>query len=113
MYKFVSAAAMVGLLVLTVSQEASAGWRRRCRTVWYPPVAAAVPAPAASAPVVNSPAMARSGNGATYRSYSYDAGPAYRAAPGYSYSQPTLEPSQSRFFRADRKAHGLSWYRNQ
>jgi hypothetical protein len=115
MFKLFSSAAIVGLVLLTVTQDASAGWRRRCRqseSVWYAaPVVTT--APAASAPAPRAPAMAQSGNGSTYRSYSYDSAPAYQAPAPYVSRQPAREPSQANFFRADRKMHGLSWYRNQ
>jgi hypothetical protein len=115
MFKLLSSLAVVGLVMLTVTQDASAGWRRRCRqdeSVWYSePVVTT--APVVNAPVAPAPAMAQSGNGSTYRSYSYDSAPAYQAPAPYVYRQPAREPSQSNFFRADRKAHGLSWYRNQ
>jgi len=108
MLKFVAFSAIVGSIVLSFSQDASAAGRRcrRYTSVWYvpAPVAATVPAPRA-------PAVAQSGSGSSYRSFSYDSGPTYIApAPQY---QPSLAPSQSRFFRADRKVHGLSWYRLQ
>ncbi len=114
MSKFVSIAAALALLVLTVSQDASAGWRRcRRQTVWYAPATVAAPAPVASPPPVNSQAVPRTANGSTYRSYSFEPTTVAPAPAPYTYSQPTLAPSQARFFRADRKAHGMSWYRNQ
>gem|GEM_PF-5791064 len=63
-----------------------------------------------TAPAAQAPAVARSGNGYSYRSFSYDPGQTYAAPVYQTYLQP-LAPSQSRFFRADRKTHGLSWYR--
>jgi len=117
MSKLISTAAVVGVVMLTVTQDASAGWRRRCQqseTVWYTPAPVVTTAPAASAPAVTpAPAVAQSANGSTYRSYSYNPAPAYQAPAPNVYRQPAQEPSQANFFRADRKAHGLSWYRNQ
>jgi hypothetical protein len=107
MSKSIWSAAVIVLSVLTLSQEASAGRRHR-RSVWYAPSYA----PVAVAPQAAAPAMARAPGGAnSYRSYSYDPTPVYRApaAPVYR----AQAPSESRFFRADRKAHGLSWYQNQ
>jgi hypothetical protein len=117
MFKLISFAAVVGLVMLTVTQDASAGWRRRCRhdETYYAPAAPAVTmAPAASAPAAGAPAVAQSGSGSSYRSYSYDSGtaPAYQVPAPYMSRQPARAPSESNFFRADRKMHGLSWYRN-
>ena len=112
MFRFISTATAAGLLVVTISHDASAGWRRwqRCQPGWYAAPVAVVPAPNLN--VTPAPVMAQSPSGSSYRSYSYEPVPAYQApAPSVS-SQPVLAPSQSRFFRADRKAHGLSWYRN-
>jgi hypothetical protein len=117
MFKLISSVALVGLVMVTVTQDASAGWRRRCRrseTV-YAPAPVVTMAPTASAPAAGAPAMAQSGSGSTYRSYAYDSGtaPAYQVpAPNLS-RQPSRAPSEANFFRADRKMHGLSWYRNQ
>jgi hypothetical protein len=107
MSKSIWSAAVVGLIVLTLSQEASAGRRHR-RPVWYAPSYA----PVAVAPQAAAPATAQAPRGAnSYRSYSYDSTPVYQApaAPAYR----SQAPSESNFFRADRKMHGLSWYRNQ
>jgi hypothetical protein len=60
-------------------------------------------------PVIARSGTAQSGNGYSYRSFSYDPGQMVRA-PAMQ-SQSSSAPSQSRFFRADRKMHGLSWYR--
>jgi len=114
MSKYIWSIAVVGLIVLTASQEASAGrrhWRRR-RSVWYAQPAVMAPAPSYSAPAAVAPQT-----GATqvpnsgYRSYSYDPTPVYQAPAAPAYRQ--LPPSERRFYRADRKAHGLSWYENQ
>ena len=117
MFKLISSAAVVGFVVLTVTQDASAGWRRRCRQdeTYYAPAPVVKMAPAASAPAAGAPAVAQSGSGSTYRSYSYDSGtaPAYQVPGPNVYRQPARAPSEANFFRADRKMHGLSWYRNQ
>jgi hypothetical protein len=117
MFKLISSVAIVGLVMSTVTQDASAGWRRRCRDAetYYAPAPVVTMAPAASAPAAGAPAMAQSGSGSTYRSYSYDPGtaPAYQVPAPNVNRQPAREPSQANFFRADRKMHGLSWYRNQ
>jgi isopentenyl diphosphate isomerase/L-lactate dehydrogenase-like FMN-dependent dehydrogenase len=117
MFKLISLAAVVGVVTLTVTQDASAGWRRRWRQreTFYAPAPVVTTAPAASVPAAHAPAVAQSGSGTTYRSYSYDSGtaPAYQVPAPNSYRQPAREPSQANFFRADRKMHGLSWYRNQ
>lgn len=113
MLKLISTAMVVGLLVCTVSQDASAG-RRRCRqhdTVWYSPAPVTMATPAGSAYQENAPAMAQSGNGYSYRSFSYDSSPNVQMQTARPYR--TVAPSESRFFRADRKMHGLSWYSNQ
>jgi hypothetical protein len=117
MSKLISSVAVVGLIVLSVSQDASAGWRRRSRRAetYYAPAPVVTMAPAASAPAAGAPAMAQSGSGSTYRSYSYDSGtaPAYQVPTPNVNRQPSRAPSEANFFRADRKMHGLSWYRNQ
>ena len=111
MSELLASCALAGALVLMVSHDASARWRHR--RYWAPTYQYYyAPAQAATAPPV-----ARSGTGYSYRSFSYDtagAAPyvAPPAAPVYRYQQP-LAPSQSHFFRADRKAHGLSWYRTE
>src|SRR5262249_4127102 len=105
-------AALVATVVLTASPEA---WARHRRYRYWAPTYQyyySAPAPAAPAP---APAVTqRNPAGYTYRSFSYDAAPGtIYVAPGRpTYYQP-LEPSQSHFFRADRKSHGLSWYRTQ
>src|SRR5689334_1211015 len=109
MPKLLLSAALVATIVLTSSHEASA--RRRCYRQWAPAYQSysyAAPAPAVAG---------QNPGGYSYRSYSYDtAAPSavYRAPspPVYQSYQP-LAPSQSHFFRADRKAHSLSWYRTQ
>jgi hypothetical protein len=117
MFKLISSAAVVGVVMMTLTQDASAGWRRRSRRAetYYAPAPAVMMAPAAAAPAAPGPAMARSGNSSTYRSYSYDSGtaPAYQVPAPNVYRQPSRAPSEANFFRADRKMHGLSWYRNQ
>jgi hypothetical protein len=117
MFKLISSVTAVGLIVLSVTEDASAGWRRRCRNAetYYAPAPVVTMAPAASAPADRAPAMAQSGSGSTYRSYSYDSGtaPAYQVPAPNVYRQPSRAPSEANFFRADRKMHGLSWYRNQ
>jgi hypothetical protein len=117
MFKLISFAAVVGVVMLTVTQDASAGWRRRYRhgETYYSPAPVVTMAPAASAPAARAPAMAQSGSGTTYRSYSYDSGtaPAYQVPAPNVNRQPSRAPSEANFFRADRKMHGLSWYRNQ
>ncbi len=117
MLKLISSAAVVGVVMLTVTQDASAGWRRRCRyaETYYAPAPVVTMAPAASAPATGAAAMAQSGSGSTYRSYSYDSStaPAYQVPAPNVYRQPSRAPSEANFFRADRKMHGLSWYRNQ
>jgi len=111
MSKLFVAAALVSGIVLSVSQQASA----RCRRYrdWTPTYQNYYTAPAATAAA--APAIAQ-GNvgGYSYRSFSYDAAPApvVSAAPARPAYRP-LDPSQSHFFRADRKAHGLSWYRTE
>jgi|SRR5579872_4616739 len=112
MLKYISLAAAVGLIVLASTHDASAGRRCRRSSVYYyyssPPAAS----PVYSGTPANASTMAQApGAGYTYRSYSYDSGPVYQS-PGPAATQP-LAPSQTRFFRADRKAHGLSWYQNR
>ena len=117
MFKLISSVAVVGVVMLTVTQDASAGWRRRSRRAetYYAPAPVVTMAPAASAPAAGAPAVAQSRSGSTYRSYSYDSGtaPTYQVPAPSVYRQPSRAPSEANFFRADRKMHGLSWYRNQ
>jgi hypothetical protein len=116
MFKLNSSVAVVGLVMLSVTHDASAGWRRRCRHgETYAPAPMVTMAPTSNAPAAGAPAVAQSGNGSSYRSYSYDSGtaPAYQAPAPYVNRQPSRAPSEANFFRADRKMHGLSWYRNQ
>src|SRR5258708_4178687 len=107
MFKLISFVAVVGLVMLTVTQDASAGWRRRCRhdEMYYAPAPVVTMAPAATAPAAGAPAMAQSGSGSSYRSYSYDSGtaPAYQVPAPSVYRQPSRTPSEANFFRADRK----------
>ena len=111
MSKLLVAAALVSGILLGVSQDASARCRRyRYGTPTYQSYHTAPAATAAAAPAVAQ------GNGAgySYRSFSYDAAsaPVVYTAPARPTYQ-ALAPSQSHFFRADRKSHGLSWYRTE
>lgn len=107
MGKTIASLLVVGTIVLTVSQDASAG-RRSCRNgsgYYYNYTAA----PAATAP---APAVAQNnGSGTTYRSYSYDPAPVgtvQSPAPAYTFRTPTMERAMPYMFRADRKMFGLA-----
>jgi hypothetical protein len=125
MLKIILPAAVLASICLVVSDSASAGWRRRSAccvpapavvvapapaTTYYP----ATPAPVAVAPSRNPP-IASAPSAPAYRSYSYDSATVNNGTyvvPAQPYAQP-LPPSERRFYRADRKAHGLSWYQNR
>jgi hypothetical protein len=103
MWKFMLPAAVLTSIGLFVSDDASAGWRRdyrRSHTVIM------TPAPVAVAPSTAPPVASRS-TAPSYRCFSYEPAPAARP-----YVAP-LAPSQSHFFRADRKTHDPLWYRVQ
>ena len=125
MSKIILPVLVLASIALVVCDDASAGWRQRSAccvpapavvvapapaTTYYP----AAPAPVAVAPSTNPP-VASAQRAPAYRSYSYDSAPASGGTyvvPAPSYVQP-LPPSERRFYRADRKAHGLSWYQNR
>jgi len=127
MSKIMLSAAVMTSICLLVSDGASAGWRRDSRrsargvpasAVAAAPVPAtanypATPAPVAAARSTNAP-IASAPSAPAYRSYSYDSARVYGGTyvPARPYVQP-LAPSQSHFFRADRKMHDPLWYRVQ
>lgn len=152
MWRSIASVLVVGTIVLTTTQEASAGrraWRRQACCYNYnqapvmvqtapvarpysapAPAPVAVPAPVdlmppppvaitadAPAPAKRSPVIAQTGGtDTTYRSYSYDSAPAYRApvqtqAPAQvdhsNYGIPAAS-SVPNMFRGDRKMYGIS-----
>jgi hypothetical protein len=112
MSKLILPAAVLATMALVAADSASAGWRRAYRRGYYAPAPATTyytPAPAPAAPAAGAPVA----SAPTYRSYSYEPAPINGGtySPGQPYVQPH-EPSQAHFYRADRKMHGLSWYRN-
>jgi hypothetical protein len=111
MSKTIASLLVVGTIVLTVSQDASAG-RRNCRNgggYYYNNTAA----PVVTSPAPVSPAVAQNNSGGmTYRSYSYDPAPVAAMqgrAPAYSFRKPTMIQNPAPYmFRADRKMWGLA-----
>jgi hypothetical protein len=124
MSKIMLPAAVLTAIGLFVCDDASAGWRRRSACCVPAPAVVVTPAPVtmyyaqpAPAPVAAAPStvppVASRPAAPTYRSYSYEPTPAYRTyVPARPYVAP-LAPSQSHFFRADRKMHDPLWYRVQ
>lgn len=109
MSKFMLPAAVLASIGFLACDDASAGWRRdyrRSHAVIMTPAPVAV-APSTAPPVASRPAAS------SYRSFSYEPAPAYGTyVPARPYVAP-LAPSQSHFFRADRKMHDPLWYRVQ
>jgi hypothetical protein len=118
MSKIILPAVVLASIALVACDDASAGWRRRSACCVPAPAVVVTPAhattdyPAAPAPVAvaprTNPPIASAPGAPAYRSFSYDS----TYVPAQPYAQP-LPPSERRFYRADRKAHGLSWYQNR
>jgi len=117
MLKLITSAIVAGSFALTGAQHASAcgggvcGGRRACAPAPAPACDAQPAAPAAPAASPETPDMpptppsTAQGAPRQYRSYSYDAAPAYRAPAARSYNRPNSW--QQYQFRADRKMRGL------
>lgn len=118
MFKFISSTVLASSFALTACcQDASASCGGGCCGApgCDPACAEACEAqpvgPAATAAKPNvqeappAPATAQNGNALRYRSFSYDAAPAYRAPQARSSSRSNSWPQNQ--FRADRKMYGL------